>query len=245
MWEVGAVNVSAAPDLTRLKAFLAALLALIAACAPAGGAATRQAAETAVAALTDPAKLATLKSERAANSRLLKSLYWLHAAQADGHSPADIIAAAQVKNNTAAQPRAPLVRDALLRNLDNAQKLGCLTPANLDLMRRGRSPVISRGPSAGEKAEVDHIVPRAHAPEIENEFANLELMPASLNRRKSDSIGRRQLDWARKVHASGLLSDESLAGCELQYLLGFAGPVLAVAAAVAAFLWTRRRRWLR
>jgi len=77
------------------------------------------------------------------------------------------------------------------------------------------------GPYAGELAEVDHIVPRAHALELENEIANLELLPSTLNRRKGAKIGRRQLDYARRFHAAGLLNDASLRERQIEYMMGF------------------------
>ena len=55
-----------------------------------------------------------------------------------------------------------------------------------------------RGPYAGQIAEVDHIVPLAQAGGIGNELANLELLPATLNRAKSDKVGERQAAWLRK-----------------------------------------------
>jgi hypothetical protein len=38
---------------------------------------------------------------------------------------------------------------------------------------------------------------RAVAPELGREFANLELMPRTVNRRKGVKIGQRQLDYGR------------------------------------------------
>ena len=46
--------------------------------------------------------------------------------------------------------KAPLVKDELLRNLDIAEKLGCLTDENLWKLRHGRSPTVTLGPYAGE-----------------------------------------------------------------------------------------------
>jgi hypothetical protein len=88
-------------------------------------------------------------------------------------------------------------------------RLGCLAADSLDLLRRGRSPTVTRGPYAGEPAEVDHIVPIALAPELGNEIANLELMPRTLNRRKGIKVGARQLDYARKFRDAGLLTQEA------------------------------------
>ena len=150
----------------------------------AGVAFAQDAAIVAVAALTDPAKLATLQGERAANPRVLKRyigstmppLAALRPIRSDD---------AQWLNHSAGTPRAPLVKASLLRNLDIADKLGLLTPENLALIRRGHSPLVMRGPYTGEPAEVDHIIPLAIAPEVDKEIANLELLPRSVNRRKA------------------------------------------------------------
>lgn len=163
---------------------------------------------TAIAGLTDRAKLATLKSERAANDRLLKCVAWLAEAKAAGRIPVEVIAEAQKRSGDSGA-RAALVRDALLRNLDIAEKLGCLTPENLALMKRGRSPQVTRGPYAGEPAEVDHVVPIAVMPELGNEIANLEMMPRTLNRRKGAKVGQRQLDYARRFMEAGVISREA------------------------------------
>jgi hypothetical protein len=49
------------------------------------------------------------------------------------------------------------------------------------------------------------------APELGREFANLELMPRTVNRRKGVKIGQRQLDHGRRFAAAGLLSSSALA----------------------------------
>jgi len=162
---------------------------------------------TAVASLTDPEKLATLQSERAANPRVLKCIYWLHQAKQDGRKPEEIISKAQQRTRHR-EAHARLVKEALLRNLDIAEKLGCVTEENLERMKRGRSPTIGRGPYAGEQAEVDHIVPVARAPELDKEMANLELMPATLNRRKGARIGARQLDYINRFVVAELITKE-------------------------------------
>lgn len=51
----------------------------------------------------------------------------------------------------------------------------------------------------------------AEAGKIDNELANLELLPAILNRAKSDKVGEGQLALARKFHDAGLLSDVEFA----------------------------------
>lgn len=158
--------------------------------------------------LSDPAKLATL-GERGANPRFNKIVYWLHEAEAWRLAPETAVHCAQWLNGTR-EPRASLVRTNLLRNLALAAELGLLTEPNLTKLRRGSAATVTHGPHAGQAVEVDHIVPRSLAPEVENELANLELLPASLNRRKSDRVGERQVAYARQLHAAGLLTATSL-----------------------------------
>src|SRR5205814_6934471 len=110
------------------------------------------------------------------------------------------------KNSDAAK----LTKDALLRNLDIAEKLGCLDDAGLAEMRRGKAATVMRGPYKGDQLSVDHIVPRAVVPELDNVIANLELMPLRMNERKNAKIGSRQRDLAKKFYQAGLLSRKGL-----------------------------------
>ena len=97
------------------------------------GAMTVQSAESlstcvrAIAAQSDPAKLATL-GQRQANPRLKRILYWLAEARAAGEDPGDIIDRAQQRNGGAGTPRALLVKASLLRNLKICEALGMVTP---------------------------------------------------------------------------------------------------------------------
>lgn len=158
--------------------------------------------------LSDPRKLATL-GERGANPRLNKIVFWLHEAEGWWLPPETALHCAQWLNGTP-EPRASLVRTNLLRNLALATEFGLLTEPNLTKLRRGSAATVTRGPHAGQAVEVDHIVPRSLAPEVENELANLELLPAALNRRKSDRVGERQVVYARQLHTAGLLTAASL-----------------------------------
>jgi len=58
---------------------------------------------------------------------------------------------------------------------------------------------------------VDHIIPRAVCPELDNVIANLELMPMRANASKNAKIGSRQVQKAEELHRAGLLSKEGLA----------------------------------
>ena len=133
-----------------------------------------------------------------ANPRLRKACYWLHVAQVDGDTPASVVdATGHVRT-----PRGQLAKDSLLRNLTILERLGCLTPDNLAKIRRGRAPTIKRGPYAGEIAEVDHIVPVSKASQFENWIGNLEFMPRTLNRRKSDNLTERSTSHLKKLMAA-------------------------------------------
>jgi hypothetical protein len=78
------------------------------------------------------------------------------------------------------------------------------------LLRKGNAPTITKGPYAGEIVTGDHIIPRSVTPELDNTLFNLEMMPLTLNQRKSAKVGQRQLDLARRWHKAGLLSDEGM-----------------------------------
>jgi len=171
----------------------------------------------AIANLTDPAKLATLKGERAANPRLQKCVYWLALAEEQGSKPEAVLDEAAKLNKTEGTPYAGFVRWGLLNNLKIAKELGLLTPAGMAELRRGKSATITKGEYAGQEAEADHTIPRSVCPELQNQVMNLELLPASLNRAKSDKITDRARVFARELYDSGLLSEEGLRGVEAAF----------------------------
>jgi hypothetical protein len=161
-----------------------------------------------IASLIDPAKLATL-GERGANSRVQKAVYWLATARKEGEKPAKVLDRA-VALGGYKKTAAKLTKNALLRNLDIAEKLGCLNEAGLAEMRRGRAAKVTKGPYKGDELSVDHIIPRAVVPELDNVIANLELMPLRMNEKKNAKIGDRQRDTAKKFYRAGLLSRKGL-----------------------------------
>lgn len=161
-----------------------------------------------VAHLSDPSKLATL-GKRGANPRVNKIVYWLEHGR-ERHLPYETtLNWAQFLNRTPEQ-RALLVKETSLRNMRIATELGLLTSTNLQSLKRGNAAVVTKGPYSGDKVEIDHIVPVSLAPELGNELANLEMMPARLNRAKSNKVGQRQLSYANKFAAAGLLGSNSL-----------------------------------
>lgn len=146
----------------------------------------------AVSSLSDPAKLATL-GKRGANPRLNKIVYWLDEGRSRGLDPAGTIQWAQKLNGVGA-PRAPLVRDGLLRNLRIAEQLGLLTDQNRPRLRSGEAGVITIGPYSGDTVEIDHVVPISLAPELGNELANLRDASASA---QSNEVQSRRREAAR------------------------------------------------
>ncbi|HWN96915.1 MAG TPA: hypothetical protein VNT99_17940 [Methylomirabilota bacterium] len=137
--------------------------------------------------LIEPAKLATL-GPRAANPRVQKIVYWLATAKAQGVNP-------------------PRVVDVALRTVGMTNTASA---AGLEEMRQGRAATVRRGPYAGDQLSVDHIIPRAVVPELDNVIANLELLPQRANARKNSTVGQRQRDLAEKLTTAGLLSDAGL-----------------------------------
>ncbi len=172
-----------------------------------GGGNTARYAEN-IASLIDPAKLARL-GEREANPRVQKYVAQLADAKAAGLSPervaAQAVALAGMKGKAA-----KLTVEAMVRNLTIAERLGCLGKDGLRDMHRGQAPTVRRGPYRGDQLSVDHIIPRAVVPELDNVIANLELVALKMNEGKNDTIGARQKDLAKKLNKAGLLSKAGL-----------------------------------
>jgi len=124
--------------------------------------------------LIHPSKLATL-NQGGANPRIQKCVDWLEAARKAGQKP-DKVAEDAVTRAGYKNAAATLTKAALLRNLDIPHKLGCLDDAGQNAMRHGKAPIVRTGPSKGDQLSVDHIIPKAVAPELANVIANLELL---------------------------------------------------------------------
>lgn len=156
--------------------------------------------------LIDPAKLATL-GDRGANSRIQKVTEILWQAKVSGQYPTMVADSAIESIGWGGTEKGRLTSAAMVRNVTILERLGSTTPEDLEDMRHGRAATVRKGPYAGEVLSVDHIIPRAVAPELDNVIANLELMPLTLNRKKNDKIGDRQVSLAKAFHDAGLLSD--------------------------------------
>ena len=156
--------------------------------------------------LIDPEKLDTLKGKRAATPRLRKACYWLQMAHMSGFDAGEIIDQAHAQTGPHEPNRAKAQRDSLIRNRVILERLGCIDEAGMIKLRKGNAPTITKGPYAGEIVTGDHIIPRSICPELDNTLYNLEMMPLTLNQRKSAKIGQRQIDLGRRWNQDGLLS---------------------------------------
>ena len=181
------------------------LLALLLAAAPC--IAAPNTAAVAIAAQTDPVRLATLKGERAANPRMQRCVYWLAWAEAAGEKPEAVLDEAAKLNGTAGTPYAGFIRWGMLENLRLAKDLGILTPEGMAELRKGKAATITKGEYAGQEAQADHVIPLSVCPELENQVFNLELLPAKLNQTKGAKIGERQKVFGKELHDAKLLSD--------------------------------------
>ena len=78
------------------------------------------------------------------------------------------------------------------------ESLRCFDEAGMIKLRKGNAPTITKGPYTGEIVNGDHIIPRSVCPELDNAFYNLEMMPLTLNQRRSAKISTRQIDLAKR-----------------------------------------------
>jgi hypothetical protein len=171
----------------------------------------------AIASLTDPKKLATLKGERASNPRFQKCLYWLAIARAKGETPAYVIVSANLKNGQQATPYETFLLSSLTANLAEADKLGLLLAEGMNELRQGKSATITKGEYAGEEATADHYIPRSVCPELDNQIFNLRLLPSRLNSSKGDKVGEEQVKYAEELNKGGLLSAEGMEAVKKAY----------------------------
>ena len=163
---------------------------------------------SALASLTDPAKLAALKSDRAVNPLLQKCVYWLAYAEGQGEKPETVLDESAKLNKTAGTPYAGFVSWGLLENLKIAKELGLLTPEGMAELKQGKSATITKGQYSGQKAEPDCVIPVTLCPELQNQVMNLELLPASLKQANSDKATDRAKVFAKELYEAKLLSEE-------------------------------------
>jgi hypothetical protein len=161
----------------------------------------------AIASLSDPQKLQTLKPEnRSVNGRMDKILYWLSVAEGQGIGAERAVSQAFQSNGTI-EPRLTVAKRQVLMNYKAAKRWGLFTKENLEKLKRGNAAFVTKGTYAGEKAEIDHIVPVARYPQYGNELANLQVMSGPMNRSKADRMGN--LEWEKLEELQRLSSVNS------------------------------------
>ena len=171
----------------------------------------------AIASLTDPKKLVTLKGWRATNARFQKCLYWLHKGVEEGMDIDGILEEAKKRNNTAGTKYAVWLYVTLLSSYEKAEEFGLFTEAGLSELVQGKSATITKGRYAGQEATADHFIPRSVCPELENQIINLRLCPASVNSKKGDKVEKYNLEYAELLHRDGLLSQDGFDAVKSAY----------------------------
>jgi hypothetical protein len=84
-------------------------------------------------------------------------------------------------------------KEQLIKDMKTCRQLGLVTPENMERLEQGLAPVVTQGNAKyiGEPVEIDHRVPIRGPngrPIYENEPANLQLLPKSINREKWANI---------------------------------------------------------
>lgn len=144
----------------------------------------------ALSSLTDFQKLSALDATaRAVNPRVKKILYWLYVAEQQGIPPEQAIDQAFASNGNVASRKSPGAKAQTMANYRTAKLWGMFTAEALPKLKHGEAVQIVRGTYTGQFFEIDHIVPVARYPQFANELANLQILPQSQNRAKSDRMG--------------------------------------------------------
>jgi len=125
-----------------------------------------------------------------------------------GQTPEVVLIEAARRNKTDGTTYAVFIRCCLLHNLEIARELGLLNPEGMAELRQGKTATITKGQYSGQEAEADHVIPRRVCPELQNQIMNLELLPASLNRAKSDKVTERARVSAKALYDAKLLSEQ-------------------------------------
>ena len=84
----------------------------------------------------------------------------------------------------------------------------------MEKLRKGSSPIITKGESIGDLIAIDHVLPHSIVPELAARFYNLEAIPAKKNLLKSAKITEREVNLARRWHRDSLISPEGLKAFE-------------------------------
>ena len=178
----------------------------------------------AIASLTDPKKLATLKGERAVNPRFQMCLYWIEsyerskAGERVDYSSIShkvgviklIERAVELNGLIIDSGYCRRLATSLLINFTMANDYGLFTTEGMNELRQGKSATITKGEYAGQEATADYYIPLSVCPELQNQIFNLQLLPASLTSSKGNKVENGQVQFAKTLNGEGLLSEKGL-----------------------------------
>ena len=178
----------------------------------------------AIASLTDPKKLATLKGERAVNPRFQKCLYWIESYEkskagerVDYSSISHKVGVIKLIQRSVELNGLNIdsgycrrLATSLLLSFTMANDYGLFTTEGMNELRQGNAATITKGEYAGQEATADHIIPLSVCPELQNQIFNLQFLPASLNSSKGNKVKKEQVQFAKWLNEDGLLSDKGL-----------------------------------
>ena len=181
-------------------------------------------AEEAIASLTDPKKLATLKGERAVNPRFQKCLYWIESYEkskagerVDYSSLSHKVGVIKLIQRSVELNGLNIVggycrrlATSLLLSFTMANDYGLFTTEGMNELRQGKAATITKGEYAGQEATADYFIPLSICPELQNQIFNLQPLPASLNSSKGNKVKKEQVQFAKWLNEDGLLSDKGL-----------------------------------
>ena len=172
----------------------------------------------AIANLTDPKKLATLKGERASNPRFQKCLYWIESYEkskaGEQVNKIEVIKligrSVELNGLNIDSGYCRRLATSLLISFIVANDYGLFTPTGINELRQGKSATITKGEYAGQEATADYFIPLSICPELQNQIFNLQPLPASLNSSKGNKVKKEQVQFAKWLNEDGLLSDKGL-----------------------------------
>lgn len=126
--------------------------------------------------------------ERGSNETMRLVNFKIYQAHLDGLDIRKLLDLAQPPSKQP-PPLAQLNVRRFLSNLELGIQYGIYEgEENLLALAYGRAPTITKGEYAGQRIDVEHIVPKSIAPGLDNILANLMWMPSSLNQSKSNTI---------------------------------------------------------
>lgn len=141
-------------------------------------------------------------------TRFVKVLATLEDARKNNILPEEVMAQAYEKLPINEEIGRLLTQTAV-ENLETARRMGLLDSENLARLREGVLPRIATGAFAGDEVDFEYAIPIEIAPELETQFANLELRPDFLSREMGSPVNPASLAKADGFYRANLISQGS------------------------------------